>query len=380
MSETATRPASGGDGEAVDSGKGRIFPCEQCGADLEFHIGSQRMRCSHCAFERDLTAEPGRVAERDFDAGLARIAARRTAAAAPATEETNEVRCSSCGAGVTFRGTLTSTECAFCGTPVQRENVHAATDRIPVDGVLAFHVDRKVVESRLRAWVASRWFAPNDFKQRGAHGRFEGVYLPYWTFDLMTATRWDGQRGDHYYVTEGHGKDQRQVRKTRWSHRSGWFQRFFDDLLVLGARGLPDGLVDKLAPWPLPQCVPFDQEMLAGFLAQTYDVEMPVAFRTAKARADAAIESQVRGEIGGDEQRVGTIDTDYTAITYKHLLLPVWLLSYKFREKTYRVVVNACTGELHGERPWSAWKIVALVLAILAVVGVVAFVAFVASR
>lgn len=83
---------------------------------------------------------------------------------------------------------------------------------------------------------------------------------------------------------------------------------------------------------------------------------------------ESGIESEVRRRIGGDTQRVFSIDTDWSALTYKHVLLPVWMATYRWNQKTYRVVVNAATGEVQGERPWSWLKITLFVLAILCVV------------
>jgi len=369
-------------GATVDEGKGRIFPCEGCGADLEFHIGQQGLRCPFCGFEKELDLDPeAAIREQDFHAMLSSLAQRRrekhrdTASA----DDLHEVKCGACGATVVFRGALTSSSCAFCDVPVQREGVHAATERIAVDAVLPFSVEEQAARRNLAAWVKSRWFAPNDFKRRGAEGKFRGVYLPYWTYDAMTATAYRGERGEHYWVTVGSGKNRRRVRRTRWYPASGHFQRFFDDVLVLAAKGLPEKHVQELEPWPLEVCVPFTQQVLAGMLAQTYEIDLDEGFVHARSRIDAAIHLEVRRRIGGDEQRVHSIQTTYGAITYKHVLLPLWLLTYRFRDRLFRVVVNAGTGEVQGERPWSWIKITLAVLAGLAAAGAVAAVASVSG-
>ncbi|HRX84242.1 MAG TPA: hypothetical protein P5572_04410 [Phycisphaerae bacterium] len=285
------------------------------------------------------------------------------------------MRCGSCGATVTFVGTLTSQDCAYCGAPLQLEHAHDAAQRIPVDGVLPFAVERDRAHANLRDWVKSRWFAPNAFKKQGAEGRFNGLYTPYWTYDSLTFTHYTGQRGEHYWVTVGTGKNKRRERRTRWYPASGKFQRFFDDVLVVGARDLPQKRLDALEPWPLHQCVPFAPELLAGFLARTYDVELDEGFGVARTRIDAALQLDVRQRIGGDVQRIHSIDTRYDAIRFKHLLLPVWMLAYRFREKAYQVVINAATGEVQGDRPYSWAKIALTVLAGLALIGGIAFIA-----
>jgi len=356
--------------------RGRTFPCEQCGADLTFDIGVQRLRCQHCGHEKALEFEPGRtVEEHDLQAALGGIARRRTEQR-PAPADRQELRCEACGATVLFQGTLTATACAYCGEPVQREKAHAAADRIPVDGLLTFAVPAEQAKGALRAWVEGRWFAPGEWKKRGVEGRLEGVYLPFFTFDAATATRYRGERGDHYTVAVQEGNRTRQETRVRWSPAAGAFQRFFDDVLIPAFRSLPMPLLERLEPWPLGRVVPFSEGALAGKLAHTYDLELGSGFTTARARIDAAVLGEVRARIGGDTQRIHEVQTQYAGLTYKHLLLPVWLLAYRYRERSYRAAVNAVTGEVHGERPWSPVKIALAVLA----AAVAAAIAWAASQ
>ena len=365
-------------GEAVDEGKGRIFPCDNCGADLVFHIGQQSLKCPYCGSLKKLEPPPEEsIAEQDFQAMLARLVELREqkdAAKGDGEAQTSEVRCEACGGTVVFLGTLTSSECPYCSTPIQRDKIHGSPERVPVDGVLPFLVDREKAAENLKAWVRSRWFAPNKFLKRGVTGKFNGVYMPYWTYDAMTSNRYTGQRGEHYYVTVGTGKEQRRERRTRWYPASGSFQQFFDDVMSFAATGLPRWLTIALEPWPLSKCVPFDQRYLAGFLARTYDIELDQGFEDAKQRMEEAIRESVRRRIGGDEQRILSLNTRYSALTYKHLLLPVWLMAYRYHDKTYQVAVNAGTGEVQGERPYSWVKITLAVIAALIAVGIIAYI------
>jgi len=358
---TSPAPPPVPDEPAADT-RPRVFPCAQCGADLEFAIDVQNLRCPFCQHVQ-VIADPGeQVAEQDFAAVLARLQSQRQERAEP-DQDLNEVTCEGCGGKVRFTGTLTSTECAWCGAPLQRAGVHEGNaDRLPVDGMLAFAVPQEKAAGALRAWIRSRWFLPGDLKQRGIQDRFQGIYLPYWTFDALTANRYQGERGEVYTVTVGSGKNRRTETRVRWYPASGSFRRFFDDVLVVAGQGLPDHLLDRLEPWPLDRLQGFRPEWMAGTLARTYDVPLADGFRTARGRMEQAIEVDVRGRIGGDRQRIHRIDTHWGALTFKHVLLPTWLLSYRYRDKTYPLVVNGVTGEVQGDRPWAWLKILLLVL------------------
>lgn len=355
-------------GQATDAGKAKIFPCEECGADLVFNIGQQALKCPYCGHVKQIEiADDAVIAEQDFHVMLEKLKDVREKKL-DAQPEHSEVRCESCGANVVFAGTLTSSECPYCGSPIQRQNVHTATWRVPVDGVLPFMVDHDTAAAKLKEWVRSRWFAPNEFKKRGAEGKFEGVYLPYWTYDSMTFNAYSGERGEYYYVTVGTGKNRRQERRTRWYPASGKFQRFFDDVLICGLLGMPEKYIRALEPWPHEKCMPFTQQVLAGHFARTYEVELEDGFTSARKIMDVEIRNETCRRIGGDTQRVHSIKTRHDAITFKHLLLPLWLLVYRFHDKSYRVFINAGTGEVQGERPYSWVKITGLVLLILAVI------------
>ena len=354
--------------EPAPAGKGKIFPCPSCGADLEFHIGQQNLRCPFCGYSQDLApGEDESLKEQDFTATLERLVELRRAGFSEKLE-TEEVECEACSATVEFKGPLTSTECAYCGSPVQRENVHRSQERVPVDGVVPFQVDRGRAQGNLTRWLKSRWFAPNAFKKRGLEGKFNGVYLPFWTFDAMAFCRYRGQRGDRYRVSRGSGKNRREEMAMRWRSASGEFQVFFDDLVVAANQTLPRNYLAKLKPWPLEKARPFTEELLAGHFAQTYELALDQAFPRAEKQIENRLRMDARRRIGGDAQKIERLEKQLSAITYKHLLMPVWMMSYRYKDKTYQVLVNAASGEVFGQRPYSAVKIIFAVLALLLVV------------
>ena len=358
-------------GRAVDDSQARVFPCESCGADLEFSIGQQTLKCPYCGFQKQIELrEDAQIVEQDYHAAIERMEEQHEQGRHDEAGN-QEVHCESCGGTVMFTGTLTSTDCPWCEAPILRENIHSATHRIPVDAVMPFLIERDRAQVVLKEWIASRWFAPNEFRRRGIEGKFDGFYLPFWTFDALTYNAYVGQRGDHYTVTVGSGKNRRTVTRTRWSPASGRFQRFFDDVLVCASQGLPTDLINELEPWPIERMVPFTQQVLAGLFARTYDVPLDAGFEESRERMRAALDQEVRRRIGGDTQQVDSIQTRHDAITFKHLLLPVWMLAYRYHDNTFRVFVNAATGEVQGERPYSWLKITLLVLLIAAAIAAI---------
>lgn len=345
------------------------FPCDTCGSDLRFDPGTQQMICDYCGNVQPIeSAGPwaGRIVELDFQK------ATHERMAAEEFEETRVVTCPNCGAQFEFDPDIHAAECPFCATPVVMDT--GTSRRIKPRGLLPFDLDEGQARKALVAWLGSLWFAPNGLTDYARRGRkMNGIYVPYWTFDADTKSRYTGQRGTHYYVTKTVVRDGKRknvrVRKTRWRPASGRVARFFDDLLVLASSSLPKVYTDGLEPWDLSALEPYNPEYLAGFRAEGYQVALADGFTEARAYMDRMINRDVKYDIGGDAQRVHSVDTEVKDVTFKHILLPIWLAAYKYRGRTYRFVVNGRTGRVQGERPYSAWKIsfaviVGLVLAL----------------
>lgn len=349
------------------------FPCPNCGADYRFAPAEGKLICDHCGNSEPL-ADPGpwagAIQELDFRAA---IEARLPEAE---IEETRVAQCPSCGAQVEFKGDQHAAECPFCATPVV---TGTGTHRhIKPKGVLPFGLTERDAQKAMADWLGRLWFAPNGLREYARKGRkLDGIYVPYWTYDADTKSTYSGERGTIYYVTETVMRDgkptQVQVQKIRWRPASGRVARFFDDVLVLASKSLPKKYTDALEPWDLSELKPYTPEFLAGFLAEGYQVELAEGYEEARAIMDRTIDRDVRFDIGGDRQRVHQINTKVSDVTFKHILLPVWMAAYKFRGKTYRFVVNGRTGRVQGERPWSVWKITFAVLAGLIVAGVVGY-------
>ncbi len=349
------------------------FPCGQCGAKLDYQPGTSELACPYCGHRNPIPQSEDEVLEIDFQSTLADLAQ------AQPTQQQEAVHCNGCGADINRPANLDAMLCPFCGSNV----VMTAQSRklIKPQALLPFRIDRKDAQERFKQWIAGLWFAPGTLKKYAeVDGRFNGVYLPFWTYDSDTVTVYRGMRGEHYWTTETrtvirNGKSVRetvQVRKTRWWPCSGTVFESFDDVLTPASRSLPRKYVEALEPWDLPAVQPYEDAYLSGFRAESYTVELDEGFTQAQAKMETVIRSSVRSDIGGDEQRILSLRTQYNNVTFKHLLLPIWIAAYRHGEKVYRILVNARTGEVQGERPWSWIKITLAVLGAAAVIGTLA--------
>ena len=202
-----------------------------------------------------------------------------------------------------------------------------------------------------------------------ASGQVKGIYFPFWTFDADTSTWYRGERGTDRRVASGKDAKGNTTYRTEtyWTPKSGNINKNFDDLLVPGSHSLPDGLTRQLNKWNLNGMVEYNEAYIAGFHAESYTVDVRDASENAREQMEEAITSAIKREIGGDKQRIHEKKTAYSDITFKYVLLPIWFTIYNYKGKLFNVVINADSGEIEGERPWSVFKILSLILAVVLV-------------
>jgi Zn finger protein HypA/HybF involved in hydrogenase expression len=341
------------------------YPCSKCGANVEYAPGTTVLQCPYCGAQTPLQPTGVQVREHAY-AEFAGLPRKPVATLAP-----HVFKCRGCGA-VTESDKL-SARCQFCDAPLVAEGVEG--DMVTPEAVLPFDLDKARMRESLRKWAGSRWFAPSGLKKVTEAESSRSTYLPHWTYDAYTVSAYQGERGDHYYVTETYTENgetrTRQVQRTRWSPVRGVVDHNFDDVLIVGTSKVAPKHLAALEPWPLTTAEPYRPEYLAGHETLRYDVEPEQGLTAAKQTMSSVIQDDCRRDIGGDEQRVQGVDTEYRDLMFKLMLLPVWVACYLHAGKTYNILVNGRTGEVAGERPYSAAKIAAAIIAALLVIGAV---------
>lgn len=316
-----------------------------------------------------------RIVEHDLASTMHDL--RRAMAIANASPQLagKEIVCQNCGGHTVFSGSITATKCPYCATPIQRNDVQNAPARLPIDGVLPFRVSEDTGRKVIEEWINNRWFAPNEFKKYRELGSFSSVYASYFTYDADTETEYSGQRGDTYTVTVGSGDNEHTETRVSWSYRSGVVNNDFDDIAELANTGFDPKRVRDLEPWPTESATPYTPEFLAGHMARTYDNDAGAVLPAAKSRMESEIERTVRSAIGGDEQRISQMSTAWHSLTYKYILLPIWLLTVIYQGHAFQVFINGITGEVQGDRPYSKIKITIAVI-IASIVLIAAFILY----
>jgi ribosomal protein S27E len=361
--------ATGGPEKAVQAQR---FVCSECAAEQKYDAASGKLKCSHCGATRDVPTGTGTVVEYDFFQGLA--AAPKGLGAGGATRAS---KCQECGANVVFADGATTTTCTFCGSSKvleQAENQQA----IRPESLVPFAVDKKRANQAFGDWLGKLWFRPGDLKRMAKVQEVAGVYVPFWTYDAHVESSWSAEAGYYYYETEEYTVQEngeevwktREVQRTRWERAWGHRADDFDDVLVCASVGLPPELAGRLSTFDTHELVPYAPGFLAGWRAEEYAVDLAGGFQSAQQTMEKEQQKRCGHDVPGDTQRGLHVDNVFSAITFKHVLLPVWIAAYRYRNQVYRFLVNGQTGEVVGKAPWSWVKIALFVLTLMALVAI----------
>jgi len=346
--------------------------CKGCGAQLTYKPGTTKITCAYCGHTEDIKIGTDPVKELPLRSYLQNHGGQVN------SEQISILSCENCGANQHVEEHYKSLHCVYCGTPLIREDAKTEEWILP-GGILPFQLNQQDALVRFKKWVKGLWWAPNDLKAASLEPQFtKGLYLPYWTFDALLLGSYSGRRGDYYYVTETYKDSKgktctRRVRKTRWTLVTGSISGFIDDTLISASKQHTQSVPREIAHWDLKKIQPFKSDFLAGFVTEKYTIPLNQGHLESQEEMRETARYWAILDIGGDEQRVDQLNIKLREETFKHILLPVYISAYRYKNKDYRFFVNGENGSISGKRPYSFWKIFFAVLTVLILILIVYF-------
>ena len=351
--------------QKADTMKATDRKCPQCGATMDFDPSTGGLYCPYCDYREAIKEEntEGETVASELDFASAEFTGNCDWGVSQKT-----VTCKSCGAVSVYDALTVANECPYCGSNQVMEANDVQT--LAPNGVVLFKITSAQAGQKFTNWLAHKWFAPRAAKQSAKAENFKGIYLPYWTFDADTETNYTAEYGKDR--TEGSGENKRTV--TDWHKTSGTYNEFIDDQLVAGTGDQNVGMLRKVEPFDTKENKSYKPEYLAGFMAERYSVGLKDAWEKAKdfirSRLKSAIESRIRSQYNADHVRNFKGTTTFSNITYKYLMLPVWLSCFTYNGKTYQFIVNGQSGKVGGDYPISGWRVALAILIAIVIIAI----------
>lgn len=340
--------------------------CPRCGGVMNFDPATGGLSCPYCDYQEAIKGEEGwSEAADELDIREAENTENCNWGA-----EKKTILCNACGAEAIYDALQISAVCPFCGS----NQVMEASDHrtMAPGGVVPFSISDSQASQLFINWIRKKWFCPKMAKESAKAKNFNGVYLPYWTFDADTVSDYHARYGIDKRVRNRKG----EVKVvTDWYPTSGTYQEKFDDELVSATTNHNQIMLKGLEPYNTAANKRYQPEYVAGYVAERYAVGIKEAWNYAKQamtdKLDSGIRKKVRYEKHADRVDGLRITTAYHNVTYKYLLLPVWISNYQYKNKIYHFMVNGQTGKVSGKTPISAVKVAFAIAAALAAAGII---------
>jgi DNA-directed RNA polymerase subunit RPC12/RpoP len=326
------------------------FKCPQCQATTAYSVADGGLRCAHCGYYAAPETEVVGKGATEFEFTVATVAAAREAQGWGTARK--QLACDHCGARTSLPPAQLTHTCPFCGSNrvLQQD---APQDQLRPRFLIPFRIEAQQCRQIARTWLGSSWMTPKALKENGDVVNFEGVYVPYWTFDARTRAPWRAQVG--HQVTERYydhsSKSWKTRTKTVWRWESGEARQGFDDLLMVGTQRLSPVLLDRMSDFDTQALTPYDAAYLAGFMAQAYDVPLETAWEAGREVMREQTRQACRRQASTSQIRNFSMTLDFADESWRYVLVPVYVAAYRYGGETYQVMVNGQTGTVAGQRP-----------------------------
>ncbi len=324
--------------------------CSNCGGNMVFDPETQMLKCPHCETVTDFE-KSAEVQELDILSAFGNAETWK--------DESNVYKCENCGAVVVLKVGETATGCPYCATAHVVKTTELAG--LKPNAVYPFTITKQTALEKAKAWAKSKLYAPKSFKNNLYAENFRGVYQPCFTFDSRTVTHYSAKLGIRRTRTVGYGKNRRTETYIEWRFVSGVYNDFFDDILINADTTYSQQTLEKILPFDNSAIKVYDDEYMMGFMAKRSDRKVENCWEDAKLRMDAFIKSKVLSQYRHDVVGYFNAKTTHFDVTHKYVLLPLYLLSYKYKKKYYSVHVNGNTAKVVGKSPVSFWKVLSTI-------------------
>ncbi len=336
--------------------------CDGCGANMQFDPSIQMLKCPHCGSVKDFD-KSNKVEEIDILTAFGQAETWKS--------ENSVYRCENCGAVVVLASGQTATRCPYCETSHVVKSTETAG--IKPNAVYPFTLTKTQALDCSKKWAKSKLFAPRKFKKNLNSEDFRGVYQPCFTFDSQTTSYYHGRIGRRHTRTVGSGKNRRTETYIVWRHISGTYNNFFNDVMINADGEYSQLTLNKLLPYDFNTIKVYEDEFLTGYMAKRSNRAVEKCWEDAKEYIDDSLKRMILSGYSYDVVDYLNVSTTHDGVTYKYVLLPIYLHNYKYGKKLYSVHINGNTGKVAGKSPISPLRVLIAVLLGVAVIGLLGY-------
>lgn len=356
--------------------------CSGCGGVMNYDPHTKSLLCPFCG-----NAENLNHVSRGYKASENSFEKEKRRASRNWGFKTKTVVCDFCGGKTIYDYLKLSEKCPYCGS--NQVTQVKSVETIAPGGVCPFLIEEYKAQKSFKAWIKKRWLCPREAKLNTKLKGMTGIYLPFWTFDTATASPFtatvtksnknENNPKSYYFgssiieILFGLGLFASENTVTV----SGIHRQFFNDILIPASENHDSSILKRLEPYDTDNSLPYSPEFLSGFPAEQYSLGLDEAWETAQqsctGKLSKSIKIRVNNENYTHSARNVKFKTAFYDVTFKYLLLPVWISSYVYKGEIYQFMVNGCTGKTAGKFPVSKIRLAAAVSLTVTLAALIAY-------
>lgn len=265
---------------------------------------------------------------------------------------THHFECQGCGASMSYDASAQTLRCPFCGSSKLDERQDVKT--VAPQRVVPFAVSKDNAMRSLRSWLKQGFWRPGDLSDSAVVTKMTAVYVPYWVFAARAFCYWTADSNQTPPGARGN-----------WCPHSGEHRGEYSGMLVGASGALTPGETSALCPFDLSLGVPPDQVDLENVVYEQFRVQRKYARPLARQGFENLIRQECQRYVPGSCRNM-KVNAQFEGLTSEAVLLPVWIMAYRYQDRVYRFLINGQTGQATGQAPTS-WQKMVLVAAIVVV-------------
>ena len=343
------------------------YKCPKCGSDMSYDPNTRKLTCSSCGHTADIEKfplpekapetdeveefRPDDISEenpihfeKEYDTAQNHFQG----------DEAREYLCNNCGAVIITDADTAATTCSFCGAPVILGD--RLSGSLAPAKIIPFKITKEQAQEGFKKWCRGGRFTPRDFRMANRIKSIQGIYVPFWLYDVNSVGDADAtctrvrtfRRGDYDYTETSYYHVYRRVNLN------------YENIPADASAKMNDAMMDKLEPYRYDELTRFNMPYLAGYLAEKYNDTDEELFPRVKDRAERYTDEYIRGSISGyTTVHINRKNIDSRSLHSDYVLLPVWMVCYDYNKAEHTFAMNGQTGKIVGKPPISAGKVAA---------------------
>jgi predicted RNA-binding Zn-ribbon protein involved in translation (DUF1610 family)/ribosomal protein L37AE/L43A len=323
--------------------------CPSCCASIAFNPKVGKWKCDYCGSEFTLEE----MQKHSDNASNEDVNKKEEAVVQDNYDGYISYKCESCGAEIVADDQTAATFCVYCGnTAILKSKL---SGKFTPSRIIPFKQEKEKAIEAFKGLSKGRPLMPKDFNNEKNIEKIKGVYIPFWLYDIGVGgeVKFDAKRVESWRVGDTHYTKTDTFIVTRGGTMN------FSNIPVDASSRFDNDIMNTIEPFDFKELIPYNHAYLSGFFAEKYDEEGDTVYKEAASRAINTAKDELQKDVRGYTSTI-MVDNKLQSqeLNKDYVMLPVWMVNVKYKDKIHIFAMNGQTGEFVGNIPLDKNKVI----------------------